>query len=107
MEARKGESSGGTGILGGFLWMLGISILLFWLPIFGPIIAGFVGGRKIGSIGKAVVAALLPAFLLAIFSLFFMPIKPSLSILGGSATVMVVMSSIFLLVGAVLGALSA
>ena len=30
------------------LWMIGLSILLFWIPTVGPLIAGFVGGRKAG-----------------------------------------------------------
>ena len=28
------------------LWMLFISVLLFWLPVIGPLIAGLVGGKK-------------------------------------------------------------
>ena len=40
--------------------MLVLSVLLFWMPILGPLIAGFVGGRKSGSVGNAILAALLP-----------------------------------------------
>ena len=29
------------------LWMFVISILLFWLPVLGGLIAGFVGGRTV------------------------------------------------------------
>jgi hypothetical protein len=43
--------------------MLVLSILLFWMPVAGPLIAGFVGGRKSGSVGNAILAALLPCIL--------------------------------------------
>jgi hypothetical protein len=42
-------------------WMGGLGLLLFWLPVFGPLIAGVVGGLKAGSVGRAVLAAFLPA----------------------------------------------
>jgi len=43
------------------LWMLFISVVLFWLPFFGPLIAGVVGGKKAGGVGKAIIAVFLPA----------------------------------------------
>jgi hypothetical protein len=46
------------------LWMFWLSILLFWLPVAGPLIAGFVGGRKAGSLGNAVLAVFLPGFII-------------------------------------------
>ena len=42
-------------------WMGGLALLLFWLPVFGPMIAGFVGGVKAGTIGRAIAAVFLPA----------------------------------------------
>lgn len=53
------------------LWMFLLSILLFWLPIVGPLIAGFVGGRKAGSLGNAILAVFLPAIVFGI-ALFFL-----------------------------------
>ena len=44
-------------------WMGGLSLLLFWIPVVGPFIAGLVGGRKAGTIGRAVIAVFLPAVL--------------------------------------------
>src|SRR3712207_9056820 len=41
------------------LWMAGLSVLLFWIPTLGPLIAGFVGGRKAGGVGPAIVAAII------------------------------------------------
>lgn len=42
-------------------WMGGLALLLFWLPVAGPLIAGFVGGVKAGTIGRAIAAVFLPA----------------------------------------------
>ena len=39
-----------------------LSFLLWWIQPAGPMIAGYVGGRRAGSPMKAVVAALLPVF---------------------------------------------
>src|SRR5579859_2049535 len=41
-------------------WMFLISLLLFWLPVVGPFIAGLVGGKKAGSIDAALLAVFLP-----------------------------------------------
>ena len=46
-------------IPGAMAWMIGLSILLSWIPIFGGLIAGYVGGSKAGSVGRAVVAELM------------------------------------------------
>lgn len=43
-----------------------LSLLLWWLPVFGQMIAGYVGGRKAGSPWRGVAAAILPV--IAIFS---------------------------------------
>lgn len=45
-------------------WMGGLGILLFWLPVAGPLVAGLVGGWKAGSVGRAFAAVFLPAVLL-------------------------------------------
>ena len=54
----------GGGAVVGALWMFFISLLLFWLPVFGPLIAGFVGGKKAGGVGSALGAVFLPAIVL-------------------------------------------
>ena len=73
-------------------WMFALSILLFWLPIFGPMIAGFVGGRKAGTLGDAILAVILPGivfgvvlFLLASF-LTGLPVVGFLAGAGGGGT---------------------
>jgi hypothetical protein len=49
-------------------YILLISLMLYWLPIIGQMIAGFVGGRRAGSPLKAIIAALLPLFVLFFIS---------------------------------------
>ena len=46
-----------------------LTILLWWLPVFGQMIAGYVGGRRAGTPGKAIIAAMVP--LIAIFAITF------------------------------------
>ena len=41
-------------------YVLILSLMLWWLPMFGQMIAGYVGGRRAGSPWKGVLAALLP-----------------------------------------------
>jgi hypothetical protein len=61
-----------TGSVGrGMVWMLVLSVLLFWLPVVGPLIAGFVGGRKSGSVGNAILAAILPGLLIGALTFIF------------------------------------
>ncbi len=91
------------------LWMFVLSILLFWLPFVGPLIAGFVGGRKAGSLGNAILAALLPGFIVGAIFFFFaslltgFPLFGVLAGLGGLALASIHFGP--LLLGAILGAL--
>lgn len=96
-------------ITSAFLWMLLISIVLFWLPILGTIIAGFVGGRKAGSVGRAIIAALIPTI---IMSLLVSTVLASIiggifaAIIGGGVAMIMLIYSITLIAGAILGALT-
>ncbi len=47
----------------GMIWMFVISLLLFWLPAIGPLIAGIVGGKVAGGVGSGLLAAILPGLL--------------------------------------------
>jgi hypothetical protein len=92
-------------------WMISLSILLFWMPFFGGLIAGFVGGRRAGGIGPAVVAAVLPGVILFLVSFFlggllgWIPIIGQLIglLLGTGAFALSFMNVIPLLIGAVVG----
>ncbi len=50
-------------------YILILSVMLWWIPTFGQMIAGYVGGRKAGKHWKAAAAALFPVALIWTFSL--------------------------------------
>jgi len=47
-----------------FVFCLGISLLIWWIPIIGPAVAGYVCGRKTGSMVKGLFCALAAGILL-------------------------------------------
>ena len=72
-----------------------LSLLLWWLPLFGQMIAGYIGGRKAGSPLKGVIAALIPvvalfAFMTALDHFFLQSVSingsASASLFAGFAT---------------------
>ena len=88
------------------LWMVGLSVLLFWIPTVGPLIAGFVGGRKAGGVGPAIVAAIIPAILVAtlLFLLGTLVSLPAIGALVGTGLFFVIaFESVPLLIGALIG----
>lgn len=94
-------------VLAGMIWMAIISILLFWLPVFGPLIAGIVGGKKAGGVWNGIVAVFLPALLLAGLLFFFgsaLTGMPILGMIAGMGVFVLIITGIGpLLVGAILG----
>jgi hypothetical protein len=97
------------GVSSAIVWMFVLSILLFWLPIVGPLIAGFVGGRKAGTVSNALLAVFLPAILLGIALFFLASILTGLPVIGflaGAGGVALATAHIGpLLFGAIIGAL--
>ncbi len=89
-------------------WMFVLSVLLFWIPVLGPLVAGFVGGRKAGSVGNAVLAVFLPGVIFGVAFFFLgtmftgLPLFGLIAGLGGVALAMIHVGP--LLLGAVLGA---
>lgn len=63
--------NGRSSVLGAMCWMIGISFLLnvalCWLPVVGHVaaalIGGYIGGRRAGTAGRALLAAVLPCIL--------------------------------------------
>ena len=47
-------------VASGMNWMGCLTLLLFWLPVIGPFIAGLVGGIKAGSVKNALLAVFVP-----------------------------------------------
>ena len=90
-------------------WMFLLSILLFWLPLIGPLVAGFVGGRKAGTVANAILAVFLPGLVFG-FALFFLASVltgfPLLGFLAGAGGFVLVCAHVGpLLLGAIIGAL--
>lgn len=74
-------------VLRAALYMGVVSLLLIWLPLVGPVIAGVLGGRAARTVGKAIVAAVIPSILLggglfAILNAFDLPLIGALSGIG-------------------------
>ena len=98
-------------IPGAMAWMIGLSILFAWLPIFGGLIAGYVGGSKAGSVGRAVAAVFLPMAIMWGTIFIFGPILGSIPIIGAifikiaelGAFAVSTMHMIPLLIGAIVG----
>ncbi len=90
------------------LWMFLLSVLLFWLPVIGPLIAGFVGGRKAGSLSNAVLAALLPGIVLSVLLFFFASLLTGIPLIGalaGAGGLVVALAHVGpMLLGAIVGA---
>lgn len=49
-------------------YILMISLMLYWLPLVGQMIGGFIGGRRAGSPFRAILAALIPVAVLFMIS---------------------------------------
>lgn len=94
-------------VISGMFWMFLISILLFWLPGFGPLIAGIVGGKKSGGVANAIIAVILPAAVLGIFLFLFTSLltgAPVIGFVAGAGSFILVISNVGpLLIGAIIG----
>lgn len=84
-----------------------LSILLFWLPIVGPFIAGFVGGRKAGTVGDAILAVLLPGIVFAVILFVLataLTLVPLIGFIAGAGGLILVLAHVGpLLLGAIIG----
>ncbi|MDH4270527.1 MAG: hypothetical protein OEW18_00975 [Candidatus Aminicenantes bacterium] len=90
-------------------WMLFISLILFWAPVIGPFIAGIVGGKKAGSVGRAIAAVFLPAIIFGVLLFALATSISGLPLIGGIAgaggAVLALAGVGPLLVGAIIGGL--
>jgi hypothetical protein len=93
-------------LLAGGLVMLVLALVLSWLPLIGPLIAGAAGGWIIADGRRALLVALVPAALLAVFLVLVLVAfeLPVLGVVAGFAIfVVVAVQEIPLLVGAYAG----
>lgn len=99
------------GVVGPAFIMLLLSVLLFWLPGLGTLIAGIVGGKMAGGVGRALLAAMLPGLVLGV-ALFvcatLLTGVPLIGILAGAGVLLLVLTQVgTLLLGALIGGLLA
>jgi hypothetical protein len=90
----------------GALWMVLISLALFFVPAVNGVIAGLVGGYLVGTLGRAMAAAILPALIVALglwalLTVFGLPVIGLFA--GAAVTILIVLSEIGLFLGAILG----
>lgn len=88
------------------LWMIVISVLLFFLPVINGLIGGAVGGYKAGSASRGLGAAILPAIIVGVGIWLLLAVfnAPILGFLAGMAFgLWALVSSIGLLIGAAIG----
>lgn len=95
-----------SSLLAGAFWMIAISLLLFFLPLVNGVIGGLVGGYKVGSVGRALVAAIIPAAVVAlalwvIFALFNAPFWGLVAGLTGAT--LVALADVGIFIGAAIG----
>ena len=92
-------------------WMGCLTLLLFWLPVIGPFIAGLVGGVKAGSVKRALLAVFVPGVMIGVMVAVGVTYLTDLvfwGVLAGLGGVAVSFLNIGpLLLGAVLGGLGA
>lgn len=98
-------------IVMGMIWMFVISLLLFWLPGIGSLIAGIVGGKQAGGVLASMLAALLPGIVVAIGLFFAGTMLTALPVIGailaGGGLLLYVLYIPPLLIGALIGGLLA
>lgn len=95
-----------SSILASSLWMIVISLLLFFVPAVNGLVGGAVGGYKAGSAGRGIMAAVLPSIVvgLSLWGLLAWYDRPVLGFFGGLAVgLWALISSVALLIGAAIG----
>lgn len=109
-RGNRGMAQNKQGSIGaGIVWMFVISLLLFWLPVIGPFIAGLVGGKRSGGIGNAIAAVFLAGIVFGVLlfalatSLTGIPLLGAIAGVGGVWLALVHVGP--LLIGAVIGGL--
>lgn len=60
--------------------ILVLSLLLWWIPTFGQMVAGYIGGRRAGSHWKAILAALVPVIVIWTLDTLGNNLTPSVSL---------------------------
>jgi hypothetical protein len=100
--AMQGRSS----IIAGSLWMIGVTLILFFLPLINGIIGGAIGGYKVGGARRAMLAAILPAAVVAVglWLIFALAEAPVWGLLAGlTAAALIALADLGIFIGAAIG----
>lgn len=95
-----------SSIVAGSLWMIGVTLVLFFLPLINGVIGGLVGGYKVGGVRRALTAAILPAVAAAVglWIIFAIAEAPVWGFLAGlTAATLVVLADLGIFIGAAIG----
>jgi hypothetical protein len=95
-----------SSIVAGSLWMVGLTLVLFFLPLINGLVGGLVGGYKVGGVKRALTAALLPALVVAValWIIFTIAEAPVWGLLAGvTGATLVVLAEVGIFVGAAIG----
>lgn len=86
--------------------MIGVTLALFFLPLINGIIGGAVGGYRVGGAKRAMLAAILPAAVVAVglWLLFALVEAPVWGLLAGlTAAALVALADVGIFIGAAIG----
>lgn len=90
----------------GSLWMVVIGLALMFIPVVNGLIAGLVGGYKVGSVKRGLIAALLPSLAIGIL-LWVVLLTLGLPVVGALAGIgialLVIGADLGLFLGAAIG----
>jgi hypothetical protein len=97
-----------SSLIASSLWMIAISLILFFVPVVNGFIGGLVGGYKAGTTLRGIEAALIPALVVALGLgiLLAMFHAPTMAVVSGLTGFLVVaLSSIGIILGGAVGGL--
>lgn len=109
-KGRHAMSNGKENIFVASAWMVGLTLVLFFIPLLNGLIGGAVGGYKAGDWKRAVGAALIPAVIVSVVLavVISMMNAPILGFFAGmTAFMLVLLADVGILIGAVIGGLFA
>lgn len=95
-----------SSIVAGSVWMIAVTLALFFLPLINGIVGGLVGGYKVGGAGRALLAAILPAVIVAVglWLIFALAEAPVWGVLAGlTAAALVALADVGIFIGAAIG----
>jgi hypothetical protein len=106
MDATTGTGRDRRSMAAGAFWMVGVTLVLFFLPLVNGVIGGAVGGYKVGDWKRALGAAVLPALVVTLGLWLIVAAfgAPVLGFIGGTAAgIVVLLADLGIFVGAAIG----